>query len=77
MESEIIIKKYCGNVPERIKACRSREVAELLRDRMCSELSIGCYSTMINNALRDYVNKLINETFDKNGKNIYLEKRND
>jgi hypothetical protein len=71
MEDEI--RKYCGNVVERLRACRSREVAVLLKQQMCDEMSQHCQSEMIRNTLARYVDKLVEETFDQNGNNRYLE----
>lgn len=71
MEEEI--RKYCGNVVARLRACRSREVAVLLKQQMCDEMSQRCQSEMIRNTLERYVDKLVEETFDQNGNNKYLE----
>jgi len=71
MEDEI--RTYCGNVAERLRACRDREVAILLKQQMCNEMSQRCQSDMIRNSLERYVDKLIEEIFDLNGNNKYLE----
>ncbi|MBN2411962.1 hypothetical protein JXQ31_09745 [candidate division KSB1 bacterium] len=74
MDSELsIIKKYCGNIEERIKACKNRDIAEQLRCRLCFELGENCKSEIVINVLHEYVNKIINNTFDKKGRNKTLE----
>ena len=72
-EIDDIIKDYCGDIEQRIKACRSRDVAELLKHRLCSELKRNCESTMIKDVLIDHVDKLISKMFEKSGNNKYLE----
>jgi len=74
MESEmLIIKKYCGNIEERIKACKNKQIAEYLKNQLCYELELNCKSDIVMNVLQSYINKLIKTTFDKNGNNITLE----
>lgn len=68
-----IIGFFCGDIQERIKACRSREIAELLKNRVCDELAEMCKSDVIRLVLLHQVSKLIDQTFDSSGKNIYLE----
>ena len=68
-----IIVKHCGNVEERIKACRSREIAVRLKERLCDELSVHCASDMIKGSLLNFVDKLIERTFDADGHNKTLE----
>lgn len=67
------IEKNCGDIRERIRSCRSKTVAELLKKRMCSELSVDCSNKDAINRLENYVDELIVKTFDSNGKNKYLE----
>jgi hypothetical protein len=59
-----IIKNICGNVEERIRACHSRQIAEMLKERLCSELANQCKSEIIQNFLIHYVDNLIIENFD-------------
>ena len=59
-----IIQNICGNVEKRIRACHSRHIAEMLRDRLCTELAIQCKSEIVQNFLIQYVDKLIIENFD-------------
>lgn len=73
MDSENIILQNCGNIRERLLACRSKNVAFALKDRLCSELKLNCQSNMVNNVLNEHVDQLIQEIFDQNGKNKYLE----
>ena len=76
MDIEKTIKKYCGNIRERVEACRSKEVALALKERLCSELSHDCASEMVNNVLLLHVDKIIEQVFDENGKNIKLLEKN-
>ncbi len=74
MDSEISkINKYCGNIEERIKACKNRVIAEHLRTRLCFELEENCKSEIVANVLNEYVNKIIKNTFDEKGNNKTLE----
>lgn len=75
METENIIRQYCGDIRERLLACRSRSVAMVLKDRLCTELNDACVSSMIKNVLQVHVDRLIDEIFDAKGKNKFLEKR--
>jgi len=68
-----IIQKYCGDIQKRISACRTKSVAELLKDRLCNELDQGCQSEMIKNIMRKHVDELIIQVFDQDGKNKKLE----
>jgi hypothetical protein len=69
------IEKYCGNIEKRIRACHNRDIAVALKKRLCQELDMNCKSAMVHNVLEDYADKIIQMTFDRDGKNIYLEKR--
>ncbi len=77
MNTEMIINKNCGNIKERLLACRTKNVAFALKDRLCSELQLNCESHMVNNVLNAHVDRLINEIFDQDGKNKFLEVRHD
>ncbi|MBN1352987.1 hypothetical protein JXJ21_26590 [candidate division KSB1 bacterium] len=68
-----IIARYCGDVEERIKACRSAAVANHLKIYLCSELQKQCVSDIINNYLKHYVDSLIAKNFDDSGKNISIK----
>lgn len=72
-KAEDIIRDYCGDIERRIQACRTRDVAELLKRRLCSELESSCHSSMIKNVLVNHVDKLIEKDFDNTGKNKFLE----
>jgi hypothetical protein len=52
-------------------------VAFALKDRLCSELQLNCESNMVNNVLNEHVDLLINEIFDQNGNNKFLEARHE
>ena len=77
MDSDETIEKYCGNIRDRLLACRSVNVAYALKDRLCSELQLNCESNMVNNILNAHVDRLITEIFDQDGKNKFLEARNE
>ena len=73
MDTEQTIQKYCGNIRERILACRSKNVAVALKERLCTELQSNCESSMINNVLQEHVDGIIEQVLDDRGKNRYLE----
>ncbi len=77
MDSEKTIKKYCGDIKDRILACRTRNIAIALKERLCAELEMNCMSSMINNVLNEHVDSIIAEAFDAQGKNRYLEEKNE
>ncbi len=77
MDTEKTIAKYCGNIRERLQACRTRNIALVLKDRLCAELQFYCASEMVNNVLLNHVDKIIDELFDENGNNKLLEKTNE
>ncbi len=68
-----VIQTYCGDVTARIRACRTRKIAEQLKWRLCEELSRHCPSEMVQLILRNHVDKIIEETFDQEGNNLFLE----
>ncbi len=65
--------KQFGDLTLRIRACRSREVAQMLSQQIYAEFGKACKSPMARNLLRQNLNDLIRQTFDKNGKNRFLE----
>jgi hypothetical protein len=74
MKTELAdINKYCGNVSERIRACRNAQIAHALKERLCSELASQCPSEMVQQILRRHIDQMIGSTFDRKGRNIYLE----
>ena len=77
MDSEQTIEKYCGNIKERILACRTKTIAFALKDRLCSELQLNCESRIINNILNAHVDQIIGEIFDQDGKNKFMETPHD
>ncbi len=68
-----IIIRSCGDIHKRIKVCRSRSVAEMLKQRLCDELETNCKSDVVRQLLEQHVDQLISEVFDKQGRNKYLE----
>jgi hypothetical protein len=77
MNIDNVISENCGNIKERLMACRNKNVAFALKDRLCSELQLNCESNMVNNVLNEHVDLLINEIFDQNGNNKFLEARHE
>ncbi|MBN1541425.1 hypothetical protein JW992_04705 [candidate division KSB1 bacterium] len=67
------ISKSCGKIDERVHACKTREVAEMLKERLCREFEKECQSAIIRNFFNRHVDSIINDTFDRNGMNKYLE----
>jgi hypothetical protein len=67
------VQKYCGDVVARIRACRNKEVALMLSGRICTEFSKNCSSPVVQNLLHKHIDDVIQDTFDRNGKNRYLE----
>ena len=63
------IVRYCGDINDRIKACKSEEAARLLKKRMCRELQENCKSEMIQSVLNYQIDRIIFETFDKPAEN--------
>jgi hypothetical protein len=72
-EEDITIRQYCGDIRERLLACRSRTIAVALKEYLCKELQTHCVSSMINNVLQVHVDQLIDEIFSPDGKNKFLE----
>ena len=78
MKSELdIIKKYCGDIEKRLRACHDRSIAEALKKNLCRELNFNCKSEVIRTVLSRHVDELMNKIFDRQGRNVYLENRND
>ncbi|HPG39771.1 MAG TPA: hypothetical protein PLP19_13480 [bacterium] len=76
MDSELkIIKKYCGQIEERINACKSRDIAVLLMNRLCAELEQNCKNSNVMEYLQKHVSILITNYFDKNGNQKLMEKQ--
>ncbi len=68
-----IISESCGDIEERLRACRSRQIALQLRQCLCRELAYSCTSPEMQRLLQNHIDELIKETFDENGMNRYLE----
>jgi hypothetical protein len=68
-----IIIRSCGDIAMRIKVCRSRSVAKMLKQRLCDELETNCKSDVVRQLLEQHVDQLISEVFDKQGRNKFLE----
>ena len=68
-KSEDIIRRVCGDVEQRLRACRSRQVAEMLKDKLCQELQSECKSEIVQNFLTHHIDRVMNIIFDKDGNN--------
>jgi hypothetical protein len=70
-----IIQKYCGNVEERIRCCRTRQVAEILKALLCRELHSACSDAATSDYLKQKVDLIIHDAFTPDGKNrLFLRK---
>lgn len=67
------IRQICGDVDQRIAACRTKNIAEMLKSQLCHELDQACESEMIKNLLSAHIDSIITETFNSNGQNKFLE----
>ncbi len=67
MEKEIepIIKRYCGAIEERVAACYDKKVAQLLKTQICREVRQNCNNKAIVAFVREYVDALIRQRFQK------------
>jgi hypothetical protein len=68
-----LIYQHCGDLSQRIRACRSRTIAESLKEQLCREIRPACSSEMVLSVLRRFSDKLIDEVFDEKGENRFLE----
>ena len=73
---EDIIRRVCGDVEQRLRACRSRQVAEMLKDKLCQELQSECKSEIVQNFLTHHVDRVMNTIFDKEGNNRLIDGAN-
>jgi predicted GIY-YIG superfamily endonuclease len=69
---EEIISKYCGDIEDRIRACRSKQVAEFLKKHLCSELKQYALNQEITEDLKLKIDNFIQKYFSKDGKNILI-----
>ena len=75
MDTEQTIQFYCGDIKERLKACRSKSIALILKHQLCSELKIHCSSQMVQNILTHHIDELIRDIFTEDSTNRYLEEK--
>jgi len=61
--SENIIKKYCGEVEDRIAACCDKQVANYLKKCICNEIKKNCKSEPVRDFIERYVENLIQLKF--------------
>jgi len=71
--NENLIKKYCGDIEERITACRSRKVAEQLKKFLCAQLKMHCQDEFVNKELKTRLDELINKYFTDDGQNRLIK----
>jgi hypothetical protein len=67
------LSKQCGDVAARVRACRNRKVAEMLLEQISSELCRLGQAPAGLKILQSQMKDLLRQTFDKNGKNRFLE----
>lgn len=72
-----LIVKYCGNIEERIRSCRSRRVAKYLKKLLCLELHDHINNKAIETDLKLEIEHYIQTYFSKNGDNIFIQSRKD
>ncbi len=71
--TEQIIEKYCGQIEERIDACRDKKVAEYLKQNICLELKRHSNDQFVLNYIETYIDQLIDDRFsDKRNKGIVM-----
>ena len=61
--SENIIKKYCGFVEDRVAACCDKQVANYLKECICSEIKQNFNSDPVFDFIKQYVENLIQVKF--------------
>ncbi len=57
------ISKYCGSIEERINACCDRQVAELLKERICWEIKQAAENEVDLALIREKLNQIIQKKF--------------
>lgn len=58
-----IIKQHCGSVAERVAACRDKNVAEYLKQNICTEIKRHSDDQALLNHIAAYIDKLIAARF--------------
>jgi len=61
--SEQIIQRYCNSIEERVLACCDENVAECLKQCLCSEIKRDCNSDIVVQFVQRYVDNLIQARF--------------
>lgn len=61
--SDQIIKKYCGQIEERVAACRDKAVAAYLKQNICSEIKRQTNDQTLLNDISIYIDNLIDARF--------------
>jgi hypothetical protein len=67
------VEIYCSVVETRIRCCRSKEVAAMLTRLIHTELARKSFSMSDQNRLQKRLQDVIEETFDQDGNNRFLE----
>ena len=58
-----IMKQYCGQIEERVAACRDKTVAEYLKQNICLELKRHSNDQFVLNYIATYIDNLIEARF--------------
>ncbi|GEM_PF-909633 len=70
-----IIKKLCGNLEERVRACRSKTVAEYLKRVLLIELRKFSTDELTFQYFEKKFNELVKCYFDQDGCNKFIPKQ--
>ena len=71
LEEKIVA--YCGDLEIRIRSCKRRCIANMLKEQLHYELLQGHAEAELFTRCDKILEKLIENTFDCNGKNKFLE----
>jgi hypothetical protein len=61
--TEQVINKYCGQIEDRIAACRDKKVAECLKQNIFLEIKRHANDDALLNNIRTYIDNLIDARF--------------
>ena len=67
------LPKQCGDMAARVRACRNRKVAEMLMQQISNDFCRAGQEPAALKILRSQMKDMLRQTFDKNGKNRFLE----
>ena len=71
---DLIILERCGNLPERIRACCSREVAEHLHRVVLRELGPWGQDVSVRERVDGVFERFLASAFDAAGRNVGMDK---